>query len=87
MVGKPGYYMFPVVYGNTYEDGALNSEAITITNKTSGLKHYVDYKGNQIEGYEITEGVDAVIAWQDAPDLVDAVELIPEKTGKMACPG
>lgn len=88
MVGKPGYYMFPVVYGNTYKNGALNSEAITIKNTTSGLKHYVDYKCNRIDidNYKITQGVDAVLAWQDAPDLVDAVELIPAKDGKDGLP-
>lgn len=78
MVDKPGYYKFPVVYGNTYKNGSLNKAAITIDDPESknGMLYYPDYKGNQIENYNISEGKDAVLAWQDAPDLIDDIKFI-----------
>ena len=81
MVDKPGYYRFPVVYGNTYKAGGLNAAAITIEEPVvkDGMRYYPDYKGKEIKGYNISEGDDAVLAWQDAPDLIDKVELMSEK--------
>ncbi len=78
MVDKPGYYKFPVVYGNTYKDGRLNATAITIDDPESknGMLYYPDYKGDKIENYNISEGKDAVLAWQDAPDLIDDIKFI-----------
>lgn len=82
MLDQPGYYKFPVVYGNTYKDGGLNSDAITITHdpdkSVTGLEYYVDYNGAKITTYAITDAADAVLAWQDAPDLIDQIELITE---------
>lgn len=79
MVDQPGYYKFPVVYGNTYKNGALNNSGITITdaNTKNGMAYYPNYKGNKIEDYNIAEGTNAVLAWQDAPDLIDQVKFIP----------
>lgn len=70
MLDQPGYYKFPVVYGNTYKDGAYNSSGI------SG--QHVDYNGAKITTYAIADAADAVLAWQDAPDLIDQIELITE---------
>ena len=70
MLDQPGYYKFPVVYGNTYKNGAYNSSGIS--------SQHVDYKGAAISGYAIADAADAVLAWQDAPDLIDQVELITE---------
>ena len=79
MVDQPGYYKFPVVYGNTYKDGGLKNSGITIENNTieNGMKHYPDYKGEAITNYNITDANNAVLAWQDAPDLIDQVKFIP----------
>lgn len=73
MLDQPGYYKFPVVYGNTYkEPGGYNSSGI------SG--QHVDYNGNAISStnYNLPGAHDAVLAWQDAPDLIDQIELISE---------
>lgn len=78
MVGQPGYYKFPVVYGNTYKGGSLNSTAITIENADTkkGMTYYPNYKGAKILDYKISEGENAVLAWQDSPGLIDEVEFI-----------
>lgn len=72
MLDQPGYYKFPVVYGNTYKgkNGAYNSSGIS--------DQHVDYKGVKITTHAIANATDAVLAWQDAPDLIDQIELITE---------
>ena len=85
MVGKPGYYKFPVVYGNSCKgslDGG-NTSSYQIqqsTGDTSGMKYYVDYRGNEINGsnYKPESVADAKLAWQDSPDLIDDVRLSEE---------
>lgn len=87
MLDEPGYYKFPVVYGNAYRGGTTpNSAAYTIENATTknAMLYYPDYKGNPISGYAIA-GInpatcDAVLAWQDSPDLVDDVRLVSDAT-------
>lgn len=87
MVGKPGYYKFPVVYGNSCK-GSLsgsNSDAYTIEQNTTvpGMNYYVDYKGAEINASNYTPSVvaDAKLAWQDSPDLIDDVKLLPAENG------
>ena len=88
MLDEPGYYKFPVVYGNAYREGTTpNSSAYTIEDATTknAMLYYPDYKGNPISGYAIA-GIspatcDAVLAWQDSPDLVDDVRLVSDATG------
>lgn len=81
MVGKPGYYKFPVVFGNTYKGGALNSSAITIATTNDGMNYYVDSDNNKISNYTISGAKDAVLAWQDSPGLIDDVEFISGTDG------
>lgn len=87
MVGKPGYYKFPVVYGNSCK-GSLsgsNSDAYTIEQNTTvdGMNYYVDYKGAEINAsnYKPSGVADAKLAWQDSPDLIDDVKLLPAENG------
>lgn len=70
MLDQPGYYKFPVVYGNAYKNGAYNSSGIS--------SQHVDYTGAAISGYAIANPADAVLAWQDSPDLIDQIKLITE---------
>lgn len=88
MVGQPGYYKFPAVYGNTYKGGNYDKTGVNLTTTTNGMQYYPDWKGEKIneENYDISkngsigiEDLDAVLAWQDAPDLIDNVELMSEK--------
>lgn len=76
LVDQPGYYCFPIVYGNAYK----NPSAYTVNQSTStlGMKHFVDYQGKKIKSQapEASDIKDAVLAWQDAPDLIDDVEIL-----------
>lgn len=87
IVNKPGYYTFPAAYGNTYReddpDRAYIYEEPTGRPPGDGmngyiLRHFVGYDNEKIslQGDKIIPGVrDAVIVWQDSPDLVTDVEL------------
>lgn len=72
MIGQPGYYCFPVVYGNAYN----NPSAYTLSPTADGMNYFVDYKGNQISSHKPDPVKDAVLAWQDAPDLIDDVKIL-----------
>lgn len=63
LVDKAGYYSLPLVYGNG------NPTAYTPGSK--GLTKFPDHAGNQISQAEIQGCDDAVLVWQDAPDLID----------------
>lgn len=65
LVDKAGYYSLPLVYGNG------NSTAYTPGPTTTGLTKFPDHAGNQISRAEIQGCDDAVLVWQDAPDLID----------------
>lgn len=90
IINDHGYYMFPVCYGNTY--GATNNSAYaaTPTTVTIGSIHQSDYQLVNFVGHDdkqiasgqtsgtvwIEDLKDAVIIWQDSPDLVEDVQLI-----------
>lgn len=66
LVDQAGYYCLPLVYGN----------GGTPTGKPEGLTKFVDYQGNQITNTTISgEGKDAVLMWQDSPDLIDPASV------------
>ncbi|WP_290088005.1 hypothetical protein [Muribaculum intestinale] len=76
LVDQPGYYCFPIVYGNAYN----NPAAYTVNQNTTspGMTYFVDYKCRQISSPApaASDINDAVLAWQDAPDLIDEVEIL-----------
>lgn len=88
MVNSPGYYCFPLVYGNGIKNGTDNESAYTInrgpdtdTDKAEpGMLFFVDHLKNQITTPYIEDQVgagnldDAFILWQDSPGLLDLVE-------------
>lgn len=67
LVDQAGYYSLPLVYGN------LNGKPDPTENENSdGLKYfpaYDDYR--HIKSGKIPNVADAVLVWQDAPDLID----------------
>lgn len=66
LVDQAGYYCLPLVYGN----------GGTPTGKPEGLTKFVDYQGNEITNTTISgEGKDAVLMWQDSPDLIDPASV------------
>jgi hypothetical protein len=84
VVSAPGYYTFPLVYGNARNaDGSANSIAYNSNSST-----FVDHNGVHIDSpyiYETNGGANvpakAFIVWQDAPHLVtpESVKLSPDK--------
>lgn len=87
MIDQAGYYSLPLVYGNSKINNGENAASYTIRKDPpegetilEGLKYFVDHNNAQITNSKI-EGCDnAVLAWQDAPDLVDKVEI---KNGRL----
>ncbi|MDE5678136.1 MAG: fimbrillin family protein [Phocaeicola sp.] len=86
MVHTPGYYKFPAAYGNTYRDDSENDRAYKYQGDLEGegvlkdfvLTHFVGYddKGIDVSTDKIIPDIaDAVIVWQDSPDLVTDVCL------------
>ena len=82
VVSAPGYYTFPLVYGNARNaDGSANTNSY-------GTATFVDHNGVQINSpyiYETNSGANvpanAFIVWQDAPHLVtpSSVKLSSDK--------
>lgn len=87
MVHTPGYYKFPAAYGNTYRDDSENDRAYKYQGNLEGegvlenfvLKHFVGYDDKEINvptnNSFIPDIDNAVIVWQDSPDLVTDVYL------------
>ncbi len=68
MVGAPGTYKLPLVYGNARKNGSANEVAYTGDN-------FVKHDDLQITKPEIDGAANAILMWQDAPDLVTDVQL------------
>lgn len=83
VVNGPGYFKFPLVYGNAITDGITNTGCYrytdpgTYANKTTfpSLTSFVDYKGNAISSPGITGAADAVLVWEDAYNVISDVKL------------
>lgn len=66
MVDKAGYYSFPLVYGN----GAVSG------GHKDGLNYYPKHDDREMPAEGIISDVsDAVLVWQDAPDLIDSASV------------
>ncbi|GEM_PF-2860123 len=85
IVNSPGYYQFPLVYGNAIRNGQDNPESYRPSGTLSGnfltqfLRHDDQpitgpYIYNQSGGTSITP-YDAIIVWMDAPNLITQVAL------------
>lgn len=85
MVNAPGYYSLPLIYGNARGEGGIdNKSAYTSTSECADelankfvLRNFVDHNDKAISGPEIPDGLigDAVLLWQDSPELVRNVHL------------
>lgn len=86
VVNAPGYFKFPLVYGNAVKNGATNNKCYTYTAPKSynlsgtypSLTKFVDYQGNEISGPGIKSAKDAVLVWEDAYNLISEVKLNPQ---------
>lgn len=68
LVDKAGYFSLPLVYGN--------GNVATPVEYTKSLKYYPDHNEGKMPGDGKITGVsDAVLCWQDAPDLIDPASV------------
>lgn len=81
VVGAPGYYSFPLVYGNAIKGGTTNTSAYTSTapSGTTILSHFINHAGNAITDPYISNNAGctpakAELVWQDAPNLVTDIK-------------
>ncbi len=76
VVNAPGWYCFPLVYGNAVKAGEPNKAAyISPLEGNSLLTNFINHLGNDITDPYINNNADctvsqAELAWQDAKDLV-----------------
>lgn len=85
IINDHGYYRFPVCYGNTYGTGISSYKATESSEgKDYQLLEFVGYNNEPITSTGTVENngavwinnvTDAVILWQDSPDLVEDVKL------------
>ena len=82
IVNDHGYYKFPAYYGNTYNKESDTSsykykgDINAISDKTRNfvLGEFVKHDNTPITGGEISGIEDAILLWQDSPDLVTEVK-------------
>lgn len=80
VVGAPGYYSFPLVYGNAIKDGTTNTSAYTTTNSGYNiLSNFINHTGNAITDPYISKNAGCIpskaeLVWQDAPNLVSDIK-------------
>ncbi|HAT61238.1 MAG TPA: hypothetical protein DCS83_01645 [Prevotella sp.] len=79
VVSAPGTYTFPLVYGNALKNDSVNTVAFTSTSSS-----FIDHKGNKITQpyiYKNYDPFDAILIWQDAPNLITpaSVQLTGDK--------
>ena len=80
IVGAPGWYCFPLVYGNAYTNSYPNSAAYSSVNLVNHLKkqinnpYIIDNDGVKLDNVEVK------LIWQDAQGLVVTNDLAYDKT-------
>lgn len=84
VITHPGYYKFPLVYGNAIKNGATNANAYGVKDGTSISSTFVNHLGNLITDPYIYENSgctvgSADLVWQDAQYLVTNIELCDDK--------
>ena len=87
VVGAPGYYSFPLVYGNAIKNGATNTSAYTTANSGSNiLSTFINHTGNGITDPYIANNAGCVpakaeLVWQDALSLVSDIKYNSDSNG------
>lgn len=81
VVQAPGWYSFPLVYGNAIKNGSANTQAYNPGTSGKGLATFVGADGQAITSPYINNGsrkaVRARLEWQDVTGLVaDEVSLV-----------
>ena len=74
MVGAPGWYCFPLVYGNAITGGSANAMAYSSSHMVNHLNHKISapyIKDNNVS----LSGVSVKLIWQDAQNLIIPNEI------------
>jgi len=66
LVDEAGYFSLPLVYGNGN---------ISPTENTNSLQYYPNHDDEKMTSATISGVSDAVLCWQDAPDLIDPASV------------
>ncbi len=80
IVSAPGYYSFPLVYGNAIKNSTTNSSAYTSTASSPNiLNPFINHTGAGITAPYISKNANCVpakaeLVWQDAQDLVTNIK-------------
>lgn len=89
VVDAPGFYFFPLVYGNAVKNGSTNQSAYTSTaSETTTLKTFINHRGSGITSPYIANNAGctpakAELVWQDAPSLITNIRLNQRTNGKI----
>lgn len=67
LVDKAGYFSLPLVYGNGNVTDPIEN--------TKSLNYYPKHDDGRISSSTISDANDAVLCWQDAPDLIDPASV------------
>ena len=87
VVSAPGFYSFPLVYGNAIKNSTINTAAYTSTaTGTTILKRFVNHTGNGITDPWISKNADcapsrAELVWQDAMSLITDIQYVSGANG------
>lgn len=89
VVNAPGWYCFPLVYGNAVKNGKANTSAYIspLSGSDDFLTNFINHLGNDITDPYINNNADctvsqAELAWQDAKGLVENISY--EGSGQQA---
>ena len=82
VINAPGYYKFPLIYGNAIKDGANNTQAY-ISAGGQYQSEFVNMFNNPISSPYIEEDIDDVISSaevliSDEPDIISDLEIIDD---------
>lgn len=81
IVNKPGWYSFPMVFGNAIKNGQINSSAFLCTLQGTNyvMRNLVNSKGTPINNpYVYNQNLhisNAGLLWQDSPNLVKQIQF------------
>ena len=84
VVTRPGRYKIPVVYGNAFKNGNVNTSAYTSSKSGNNvLQNFIRHDKQPITSPWIKDnGINldkAELLWQDQPNLVQNISLQPDK--------
>ncbi|MDE5720681.1 MAG: fimbrillin family protein [Paramuribaculum sp.] len=75
IINRPGYYKFPMVYGNGLKNGSPNTRAWTQTTNTPGYQQFVGSDGQELTSEKLPTIADAAIMTSNAQYAVQLVKI------------